>query len=151
VPELVTHTLTGWLLARGLKPRLRRLDPLPVVVGCCLPDWLSHGFIFWPGSFEYVGLLQEPLPLLLACALIGSFARAGRRLAVGGSLAAGALLHYLLDLLQQHAFPTCRPLFPFSGWTTGIHLYPVESSIYVAPLLLLLALGLELRRRRRAS
>ena len=140
MPELVTHTLAGWLLVMALRARAPKLDPLVVLVGCCLPDWVSHGWVLWPPSFEYLALLHEPLPLLLICVLVGSFAAPGRRLRLGANLYLGAALHYAMDFFQIHAFPVSHPLFPLSSWSTGIGLYAVEGSIYVAPAFIILAL-----------
>ena len=151
MPELVTHTSVAWLIARATKNRIRRLDPLIFIMGACLPDWLSHAFVVWGVTFDYLSLLHEPIPLFLASVLIASFAKPGVRSNFFANLYLGAASHYLLDLCQKHAFPSCRPLFPFSDYAVQLPLYSIEGSIYVMPFLVLAVLVVFLFDRRRIS
>ena len=147
MPELLTHAAVGYLAARAAgATRLPALDPLLVVAGSCLPDWLSHASLAW---FDWIGMLHEPPAALAASALLGSFARPGRRGLAARSWALGASLHYALDLGQTHAFPVYSPLFPFHTRVVGFSCWGIEASLAVAPLLALLAALLLLRERRR--
>jgi hypothetical protein len=138
MPELLTHSLIG-LAGRQLARRRSSVDPL-LLVGCCLPDWISHAHVVWPALYEPVGLLHEPIPVTIAAALWATFLRKGSRIAGWGAICLGALLHYAADLMQAHAFPAYFPLFPLSDRSVDIGWFPVEGSLWIAPLLALLVL-----------
>jgi hypothetical protein len=133
-----------------------RLDPLLAAVGACLPDWVSHLFVVYPPSFAYLEGLHDPIPLLLLCLLVATLVPTHLSADRGWaalSLALGAYLHYVMDLLQVHAFPVYQPLFPFSDAAVGLGIYSIEASVWWLPAVIL-ALAVErwvVRGRRRGG
>lgn len=143
MPELISHSLVGWLLARALKIRWPTIDPLMVVLGACVPDWISHFFVIHMPTVNYLSQLHEPLPLLALCLLLATFFRPGHRAAGLYSLLLGVSSHYALDFFQQHSFSACRVFFPFSFRGYGGGGYSIEASLYWIPALVLLCAAVE--------
>jgi len=153
VPDLLTHCLVGYGLAR---PRITRPLAYVFLVGAVLPDVCTRAFcIVWPNGYFWVMPLHTPLGVAVLCGVLAQCFRAGERGRVFVFLAAGAGLHLLLDASQRHVAGGYTFLFPFSWATYKGGVWWPEDSLLLLPFLLALLVvvetGLYRRRRRKRT
>jgi hypothetical protein len=125
------------MLAEGCRraERGRRLT-VWFVVGTVLPDLLTRPFsITVPDLFWWTMPLHTPVGIVLACGLISRMLRPPQdRCAVFANLLAGAALHLLLDLLQRHIGIGYQLLFPLSWSSFEFGVMWPETTLYLLPL-----------------
>lgn len=153
MPELATHSLVGYIVAKSAR---KSELVLIVLIGAVLPDVLTRipSIILelfgrpWAKYAEFFGPLHSPFPLLLMCLLICQFFAAEIRKAVFFSLSVGVGTHLFLDILQRtiagmgfQKVPLGGYLwfFPFSWYDFQIGLFWPEGSLYAIPVLAALA------------
>lgn len=122
MPNLTTHIAAAWLLARPI----RSIGPWAFLfaLGAVIPD-ISPGIyvplldVFRFGLRDPQSMIwffqpwHTPFGSLILCAAV-SFLFAGRPFAVFGSLAAGTMSHFFLDIFQKHIGMHTLLLYPFS-------------------------------------
>lgn len=151
MPDLITHTATGYIL----KKRFFSSQGMTYfLIGCCLPDFLVHipanlvrffysqmGMIHPYTFLASLFFLHEPLGYGLVCYWIASFVPQHKK-QVFWNLFGGGMFHYLLDFGQSHMLPGYRPLFPVYDHYMELGLYGTETTLYLLPLWMVLALGM---------
>ncbi len=153
----VTHLATAALPSAWSR---HRAWPL-VGLGTVLPDVASRApglalervakvvplpeAVFWPW-----GVLHEPVGyVLLAGVVSGAFRPEDRRLA-WRALVSGGVLHWIVDVLQDHHGVGYRWLAPFSGWRWELGWIGSEATVVAAPFLAVATLvGMAAHTRRR--
>ncbi|RME86084.1 MAG: hypothetical protein D6785_03695, partial [Planctomycetota bacterium] len=139
MPDLVTHSATGYLLKKKVFPSQ---GTYWFVLGCCLPDFLVHipanlvrlayslmGKIHPYTFLASLNFLHEPLGYGLFCYWISTFFPEKKKL-VFWNLLGGGLFHYLLDFGQRHMEPGYRPLYPLYDKYMELGLYGTETTLY---------------------
>ena len=150
MPDLVTHVSVASILFRiSRSPGHLAL----FLLGTILPDLLTRPVcIPFPETMWLVAPLHTPVGFILICLLVSSYFEQGIRHQVLVALLAGGFLHMALDSLQTGVGDTNYLwAFPFVSWGKTLGLIGPEDSLYAAPFLLALALGIEafVRRTRR--
>lgn len=152
MPDLITHSLVGYLA--GFRLRSRRIL-LWLVGGSILPDVASVGVLFagrvghdlageslpdwiWDGSYVF----HMPIPFTLLCWFLVLLLPERHRPTIFPALLIGGWIHLGLDYLQLHVGPDpYHPLYPLSAWSWEAGWFWTETSLYAVPFLALLAAG----------
>jgi hypothetical protein len=140
MPELITHTLAFFFIARRF---LSDRKLVLFLIGTMLPDLVSRPFNilllrFYPLVSEFTLPLHSPLVVVLYCLLLCYFIQYNLRKQAFLCFLVGSFSHLSLDYLQKHIGPGYLPLFPFSRWYYENGLFWSEYSIYSAGLLAVL-------------
>ncbi|MDQ7827109.1 MAG: hypothetical protein RDV48_30205 [Candidatus Eremiobacteraeota bacterium] len=131
MPDLATHLLVPYFLNRGLKLKLF----LIMLWGAVLPDLLSRV----PGFFTDMGIrwfffaFHTPFATFFMCYGLSQLFHQKIRRQAFLAMALGALIHYMLDLLQFTEANFNILLFPFSMRTVNIGVIWPEDSLYFLP------------------
>ena len=141
MPDLVTHFTIAYCASRPEKWAQYRIF---FYMGTILPDVVSRPFyILFPSAYYYVYSLHSPVMVGLLCVLLSLFFENGLRKTVLSASLAGAGLHFILDLMQNHILDAYYWLFPFSWKTYDLGLFWPEDSLRLVPLWLCLMLVIE--------
>ena len=153
MPDLMTHLLVPWVLAR---PTLEKRRSLALFcLGAVLPDLFSRVPAILLGRTQAAWVFSAfhtPAGILVLC--LGAaflFPREMRKPCLGWLLA-GSGVHFFLDLLQKTVLAgNYYWLFPFSFKRFQVELFWPDETVFAIPILLLLALGAELHARRKRN
>ncbi len=146
MPDLLTHAASGYLIGRGFYSDHR---VALIVFGSILPDLMTRvpgiilqRFLEFPVA-HFFGAFHTPVALAVACYLISFlFAQLHRQTSFLLMLA-GALLHFVLDLMQEQFYqPIYMPWFPFSFQAMQWSWFHIHASLLVTPILLIVILWL---------
>lgn len=158
MPDLVTHSLVGYLA--GFRLRSRRML-LWLVAGSILPDAASVSVLFagrlghrllgdvvpawiWNGSYAF----HMPIPFALLCWFLVLWVPERQRPTLLPPLLLGGWLHLGLDYLQLHVGPDpYHPFYPATSWGWEAGWFWTETSLYAVPVLAVGACGVWLWRR----
>ncbi len=119
MPDLVTHAAIAHLIRRpfdlkkktGTGPSLRVLFYL----GTLLPDLLTRPwYILFPATHDFTLPFHTPAGALIACGMIAVLFETTLQKKAFGLLAAGSVLHFVLDGFQKQIIGNNFWLYPFS-------------------------------------
>ena len=134
MPDLATHITVAYLANK----RAQLSAPM-IMTGAVLPD-ISRAMLFiLPYHRYHLEAFHAPLTTLALAALLCLGFRPGTRRFVLLSVVIGAATHYLLDLFQYHYSGGYYWFFPFSLARYEIGIAGTEDSLFVLPLLLIVA------------
>jgi hypothetical protein len=159
VPDLVTHVVSAYLVRRPgevFRPSESDADGRALFyMGVMLPDLLSRPwYILFPSVHDWVFAFHTPAGMVAVAGLLASRFEKPLRQTAFRLLAAGGVLHFLLDCLQKQVTPNNFWLFPFSYRNFGIGLFWAGEAVRLVPLWLgscvLFEIGLRLVRSRTA-
>jgi hypothetical protein len=147
VADLVTHAAAAVLVKRSTGATL-----LPFfVAGTLVPDVLSRGPALALGWVQVHGMplppvatlawepMHQPVGMLILAYLLCMLTPAPIRASVFWNLVGGMALHLGLDSLQNHHGVGYMLAFPFSTWGFEFAAIGSEATVWVAPLLAVLA------------
>ncbi len=155
MPDLVTHACTGFLVKAATRGDL----VAAFVAGSVLPDLLSRAPVELlllvdthlfpvPEMLIYIWAPTHLPTGMVLWSMAFSFLYAeSRRKRAFLNLLAGALLHLVLDLLQSHQGLGYFVFFPFYDKPMELGLLGTESTVWLAPPLVLLTWMVWRRRR----
>lgn len=149
MPELITHSLVGYVVAKSFR---KSRFVVIVLIGAVLPDVLTRvpymvlGYVgdSFASYNDFFHSLHSPFPLLLVCLIISYLFAEEIRVKVFFGLLVGAGTHLFLDMMQRtiiglgyQKLPIAEYswLFPFSWHSFQIGLFWPEDSLYAVPVL----------------
>ena len=91
---------------------------------------------------------HQPVGMVLFSMLLALAFRPGRQGLAFGALLLGMGLHLGVDLLQHHMGVGYLLLYPFSSWHWELGVLGSEDTVWAAPVLLVLVVGMSWRERR---
>jgi hypothetical protein len=161
MPELIGHIAAARII-RAIPPISnqmvdsdQRVDPHRTAIyylGTILPDLLTRPFhILYPPCRPYVTALHSPFCCILASVVVARAFAPHLRATACRLLIIGALVHQLLDLIQKQVAMGYCIFFPFSTYSPTFALLWPDETLWLSPVLLLVALILSWRERRRTG
>lgn len=142
MPDLLTHVLAAHVIGR---PFRSAYGLVLMYTGTMLPDLLSRPFyILFPYTHEWTIPFHTPVGSILVAWFCSTFMQPDLRRSTFLYLTAGSGLHYLLDTFQMHLGDGNFWLFPFSWKAVEIGLFRPHEVLTILPLLILLAIGIEI-------
>jgi len=144
MPDLVTHLAVNHLLRNLTEIRQESCSAPERVLfyaGTLLPDVTSRSIaILFPASITWTLAFHTPAGSIILAVLFSQFMKSGTRNRSFCNIAAGSLLHYLLDTFQKTSTPVFFWLFPFSWKDCGIPLFDPGDLIPWIPVWLVILL-----------
>ena len=119
MPDLVTHTAIAHLIRRlfDLRKSTGAVSSLRILfyLGTILPDILTRPwYILFPATYNWSLPFHTPAGVLSACGLIALLFEPGLQKKVFWLLAAGSILHLILDGFQKQIIGNNFWLYPFT-------------------------------------
>ena len=153
MPDLFAHFSSAYLPSRY--PRLRQYDSL-LALGAVLPDLLARIpiiiFVRWLDLpiVYFFRALHTPIGVILACYVLSFIFERSVRFKSFLSLAIGASLHLVLDLMQQQFFGgVYTPFVPFSIKTVQWGWFHYNTSLLFFPVFLVFVIFFWFRERQK--
>ena len=154
MPDLLTHTISGYLVMR---PAWRRFFlPSIFLVGCIYPDLIRGPSLVLTSLAEFdmpwsIRILHSPAPLLIQTWLVSLLFEAEIRKKVFCNLLAGISLHLLLDGCQKAYELSYLWLFPFSFNNPISGIWWADDDLWLTLTMVVLGLGIFFYRRTNGS
>lgn len=148
MPDLMTHTFLGLILAKGKERRLKNQNRYLLfifffLIGNILPDMVSRvPMIIFPKLIPFFHPFHTLIGGLLFSYIFALLFEETIRRKVFGFAFAGSVFHQVTDLVQKSFFGSGYRLFFPLEFEIKIGFIGPEDSVYMIPFLLLITLVL---------